>query len=89
MISDIAEPSRASTRYPFMRYKEWFAGHGWASGLFAFGRGCVLLALRASGGCSSGVCRVAVRLSLLGYCWYLARARSSVGGLAQAISWRV
>lgn len=39
MISDIAEPSRASTWYPFMRYKDWFAGHGWASGLFAFADG--------------------------------------------------
>ena len=39
MISDIAEPSRASAWYPFMRYKDWFAGHGWASGLFAFADG--------------------------------------------------
>lgn len=39
MISDIAEPSRNSDWYPFMRYKDWFAGHGWASGLFAFSDG--------------------------------------------------
>lgn len=39
MISDIAEPSRASPYYPFSRYKDWYAGHGWASGIYAFADG--------------------------------------------------
>ena len=36
MISDVVEPSRASMWYPFSRVKDWYDGHGWASGLFAF-----------------------------------------------------
>ena len=37
MISDIAEPSRASQWYPFTRVKDWYDGHAWASGIFMFG----------------------------------------------------
>ena len=36
MISDVAEPSRASEWYPFTRTKDWYDGHAWASGLFVF-----------------------------------------------------
>ena len=36
MISDIAEPSRASSWYPFTRTKDWYDGHAWASGIFPF-----------------------------------------------------
>ena len=39
MISDVAEPSRASQRYPFTRTKDWYDGHAWASGIFAFADG--------------------------------------------------
>ena len=39
MISDVAEPSRASTWYPFTRTKDWYDGHAWASGIFAFADG--------------------------------------------------
>ena len=37
MISDIAEPSRSSSYYPFTRTKDWYDGHAWASGIFLFG----------------------------------------------------
>ena len=36
MISDVAEPSRESEWYPFTRTKDWYDGHAWASGIFAF-----------------------------------------------------
>ena len=36
MISDVAEPSRESEWYPFTRTKDWYDGHAWASGVFAF-----------------------------------------------------
>ena len=39
MISDVAEPSRASEWYTFTRTKDWYDGHAWASGLFAFADG--------------------------------------------------
>ena len=39
MISDVAEPSRASEWYPFQRSKDWYDGHSWASGLFTFADG--------------------------------------------------
>merc|ERR1740137_46934 len=39
MISDVAEPSRASSFYPFTRTKDWYDGHAWASGIFMFGDG--------------------------------------------------
>jgi len=39
MISDVADPSRASQYYPFMRTKDWYDGHAWASGIFEFGDG--------------------------------------------------
>ena len=39
MISDVAEPSRASTFYPFTRTKDWYDGHAWASGIFMFADG--------------------------------------------------
>ena len=39
MISDIAEPSRTSQWYPFTRTKDWYDGHSWASGIFAFADG--------------------------------------------------
>jgi len=39
MISDVAEPSRASQWYPFTRTKDWYDGHAWASGIFAFADG--------------------------------------------------
>ena len=39
MISDVAEPSRASEWYTFTRTKDWYDGHSWASGLFAFADG--------------------------------------------------
>ena len=39
MISDVAEPSRSSQWYPFTRTKDWYDGHAWASGIFAFADG--------------------------------------------------
>ena len=36
MISDFADPTRSSKFYPFLRTKDWFDGHAWASGLFSF-----------------------------------------------------
>ena len=39
MISDVAEPSRSSLWYPFTRTKDWYDGHAWASGIFAFADG--------------------------------------------------
>ena len=36
MISNVAEPSRKSEWYPFTRTKDWYDGHSWASGIFAF-----------------------------------------------------
>merc|ERR1719367_2407640 len=39
MISDVADPSRESQYYPFMRTKDWYDGHAWASGIFEFADG--------------------------------------------------
>ena len=39
MISDVADPSRSSPYYPFMRTKDWYDGHSWASGIFEFADG--------------------------------------------------
>jgi len=39
MISDVAEPSRKSSFYPFTRTKDWYDGHAWASGIFKFADG--------------------------------------------------
>ena len=39
MISDIAEPSRESEWYTFMRTKDWYDGHAWALGISAFADG--------------------------------------------------
>merc|ERR1711936_1019018 len=39
MISDVAEPSRTSSFYPFTRTKDWYDGHAWASGIFQFADG--------------------------------------------------
>lgn len=36
MISDVAEPSSSSSWYPFARTKDFYDGHAWASGIFAF-----------------------------------------------------
>ena len=33
IISDVADPSRASPYYPFMRTKDWYDGISWSSGL--------------------------------------------------------
>ena len=33
IISDVAEPSRASEKYPFMREKDWYDGISWSTGL--------------------------------------------------------
>ena len=37
LIRDIANPSGQDPHYPRQRHMDWFAGHSWASGLFAFG----------------------------------------------------
>ncbi|KAL1529838.1 hypothetical protein AB1Y20_000769 [Prymnesium parvum] len=34
LLRDIANPSPDDKMYPYMRYKDWFVGHSWASGLF-------------------------------------------------------
>ena len=39
LISDISEPSGASDYYPFSRIKDFYNGHGWASGIFQFNEG--------------------------------------------------
>jgi endo-1,3(4)-beta-glucanase len=37
LVRDIAEPSGADPLYTYLRNKDWFVGHSWAAGLFAFG----------------------------------------------------
>ena len=34
LIRDIANPSRTDPLYPPQRFKDWYVGHSWASGLF-------------------------------------------------------
>lgn len=34
LVRDIANPAPEDKMYPYMRYKDWFVGHSWASGLF-------------------------------------------------------
>ncbi|KAI9293019.1 glycoside hydrolase [Neoconidiobolus thromboides FSU 785] len=39
LIRDFASPSKNDIYFPQFRYKDWFDGHSWASGLFEFGDG--------------------------------------------------
>lgn len=37
LVRDIANPSNADSYFPVARLKDWYWGHSWASGLYAFG----------------------------------------------------
>jgi endo-1,3(4)-beta-glucanase len=39
LARDIANPSPADSYFPMVRNFDWFVGHSWAAGLFAFGDG--------------------------------------------------
>ena len=39
LVRNLANPAASDPHYTFMRNKDWFVGHSWASGLFEFGDG--------------------------------------------------
>ena len=39
LLRDIANPSAEDEYFPVHRYKDWYVGHSWASGLFVFADG--------------------------------------------------
>jgi len=39
LVRDIANPSEADELYPTQRFKDWYVGHSWASGIFPSGSG--------------------------------------------------
>lgn len=39
LVRNLANPAASDGHYTYMRNKDWFVGHSWASGLFEFGDG--------------------------------------------------
>ena len=75
MISDVAEPSGESKWYTFMRTKDWYDGHAWASGISAFADGKSQQSTSESVNCWYAI-----------YLWGLARGNSRVRDLGRLMT---